>query len=209
MSRSILTFVAAAVVTVLLAACGLLDDVDRSGLEDRRSSFDIEGYVRDETGEPLEDVKMSRGRDGYGHVMTDDYGHYAFTNNNRGWDYSVTPSKPEWVFEPELRNFKDLDRDHKDQDFVGYPILRFEIAGQIIDANYQPAADVPITVEYGDTSFTVRTNDFGFYRAEGIPGRQDCCLTPKRIGCSFEPFQRCYEFMDDSHYQQDFIITCE
>jgi hypothetical protein len=158
--------------------CGLLDDVDRSGLEDRRSSFTIKGTVKDESGSPLEGVKVSRSGAGY-------------------------------VFEPEFRRYKDIDKDHSDQDFTGYPILRFEIAGKVTDAGYNPVADVRITVEYGDTSYVITTNDYGFYRAEGLPGRQDYCLTPRRPACIFEPSQRCYEFLDQSHYDQDFIVTCE
>ena len=206
MRRTYLILAVALTVTAFLMACGLMDDPQRYDYEEAtRTKFDIEGHVLDKEGEPIVGVKMERGGHGAGYVETDMRGYYCLPNNTRGSDYTVTPILDPLVFEPEIRCYNNIDREHKDQNFIGKLILRFYIAGHIFNKYNDPIPGVVISIAHDGEHSVVSTDATGRYVITGIIEGTHVCLTPTKAGYTFDPAERCYENLDMNYTGQDFF----
>jgi hypothetical protein len=168
----------------------------------------VSGYVYDEDGNPLRDVRIERSGSGAGYVKTDKNGHYALYGNVLWWRYCFTPSKPRYAFEPENRCYKKIDACYTDQNFVAALVESFDISGYIIDQHALPVQDVLVDLE-GGAGGRVRTNTQGYYLFVDVVNRQDYCMIPTKDGCTFEPTQICIENLSGDSHSQNFFATCE
>jgi hypothetical protein len=208
MQKTYLTLAVALTLITFAMACGMMDDPQRYDYEEAtRTKFDIEGYALDTEGEPIVGAKIERGGHGAGWVETDMRGYYCLPNNNRGSDYTVTPILDPLAFEPEIRCYNNIDRDHKDQNFIGKLILRFYITGTIFNIYSDPIAGVVIDILHDGEHSVVSTDASGNYVIAGIVEGTDVCLTPIKPGYTFEPTDRCYEDLDKSYPGQDFLAV--
>ena len=69
-----------------------------------------------------------------GTVVADENGFYSFTINSVG-DYSLTPSKQHYIFNPQQQTFNHLG-DNQKADFSG-ALLQYAISGRVTEGGVQ------------------------------------------------------------------------
>ncbi|MBA3065417.1 T9SS type A sorting domain-containing protein, partial [bacterium] len=86
-------------------------------------SYSISGNIKDSEEIGISGVIISC--TGAGDYTTTSSGYYEFTNLASG-NYTVTPSKSDWVFTPLSKNYFSLSSNQSSQNFTGYEITMQE-----------------------------------------------------------------------------------
>ena len=79
----------------------------------------ISGQVTNSQSQPLSSVTMTLSGSQSGQTSTNGSGQYSFTNLPSGGNYTVTPSLPDYVFDPSSRTFNNISGNKTLQDFTG------------------------------------------------------------------------------------------
>ena len=197
--RFLLLVVAAAI--ILTTSCLFDSDED---------VFGIDGYVRDQGGQPVEGVLIRKTGSESGSTYTRSNGYYWLPVN--GWSEEVTLAafRPGWAFCPGLREFKDLGARHHDQDFTGFFGGEVVIDGFVLDSGGNPVEGIKVVnhepgILVGLTSVT---NYLGYYRFGNVIAGYSYKFVPERAGCIFSPSERLYVFPARNYLHQDFVISC-
>jgi hypothetical protein len=166
----------------------------------------ISGHVETEAGKPLGQVRITI-KAGSHRVFgeTDDNGNYSVTGAVMTRDYTVTPSKGPWEFDPPEHRVQDITSNVGGNNFVAAHIDSFDISGQVVDM-HGPLANVVVLLT-GHASKSVRTNPHGFFAFYGLRGREDYTIFPSKTGYTFEPVERAYTYLDSTHDNEDFLGT--
>lgn len=151
-----------------------------------RRLFTISGQVTDTNGNPLANTTIGFRRDNttLTSVTTDGQGRYTrgelLDNNN----YTVTPFRTNYTFNPAERSYPNLSA-NQTADFVGTPPVI--ISGRITKPDLTALAFAQITLNCtGVGNQFLQTNQTGNYSVE-IPSGRSCTLTPTFTGYRFEP----------------------
>lgn len=137
----------------------------------------IEGYVRDEEGNPLEGIKVELSGhnrlegDVSNSCITDKGGYYSFGNLYSG-DYTVKPSFIGWEFRPNQRRYPFLLSNEFDQNFIA----RFLEGIWKLQAYPSPVMDGKLTVKFY-LSYTNPDIRISFYDITGRLIRE--AMTPE------------------------------
>lgn len=142
------------------------------GNEVRRGSpphYDISGYVEESDGTPIEGVLMTLAGDASGSTNTNSSGYYEFLNLAGDKNYTVTPSKAGWSFDPPSIFYTPLNADQTGQNYTGTPTTTIiTLSGPTQTEDCAIGNDVYSTLNAGGS-----TTDFavGSYGTWGIKGR--------------------------------------
>jgi hypothetical protein len=156
-------------------------------------TFIISGYAVDsEMLTPLEGVLLSPDNDGGpytskyyggGHDTTDANGYYEVLVDYN-WSGKVMPSKYAYGFEPNSRNYVDVNEDYTaDQDYTG-TLLTYRITGYIKNECNVPIEDVVVSTDTVGGQGTTDAN--GFYEV-WVDYNWSGTVTPSKAHYTFGP----------------------
>jgi hypothetical protein len=92
-------------------------------------------------------------------ATTDASGNYSFPNLAAGFDYTVVPAKPDYIFKPRARTVEHLDADA----FAGFrAVLRIVLGGRVTDAGGRGVFGVHVSLD-GTQQATTMTRPDGTY----------------------------------------------
>lgn len=122
-------------------------------------------------------------------VTTDGNGSYLMTNIIEG-DYTVTPTKDEWRFDPTSRDISPGPDDAAGVNFTG-TLITHAISGRVVNRAGDGVAGVSIS--YGTDSVT--TEDDGTFLIDNLR-RGEYTLTPSKQYFHFDPVNRVVAVVD-------------
>jgi hypothetical protein len=111
------------------------------------TAYSISGYVRQSDYTPIVDVMMILTGDISDTAYTSDIGYYEFVNLPSG-NYTVTPTKNGWTFEPACIEYVSLGANQTSQNYTGTPIPAVRL--WIPDTSGTPGDTVIIPINVGD-----------------------------------------------------------
>ncbi len=139
-------------------------------------NFGISGTITDENQLPADGVTVSLSGTVDNVTLTDADGKYSFEQLPSGGSYVVAPSVEGSVFFPNYVPIDSLQNNLTAVDFEKVPFSQgpFSIGGRLTDTNGQGLTNV-LVVLTGDSASALRTaksNPFGYYRFDNVPGSQ-------------------------------------
>jgi hypothetical protein len=148
------------------------------------SEYKIGGRVSKADGTGVAGVALALAGSQSATATTDALGNYSFANVARGGDYTVTPSKTDYTFNPTQRAFNALGANQA-ADFTATPGTH-ATTGHITDPAGKALAGALVTLS-GSRSATATTDAVGDYSFTGLPSDGSYTLTPTRAGYIFTP----------------------
>ena len=155
----------------------------------------ISGRVTGVGGNGLSNVKMSLTGSIKMAVMTDANGDYSFPFLKPSGNFTVTPTKNFFTFEPVNQTFNNLTTDQT-ADFVG-TIPNVFINGTVKNANNAGVSGVTVTLS-GDQSGSVVTDTSGFFNFPNLPSGNNYTITPTRGSDVFDPVSKTFFGISDN-----------
>lgn len=155
-----------------------------------QSAYTISGRVTDTNGNGVSGVLLTLSGNGSLNATSDANGNYAFASVGAGGNYTLTPYKANFNFEPRSYNFYTLSSSQT-ANFTGTPLL-YMISGRATDVNGNGISDVTITSSNSGTgqSGTAQTDANGNYTFSN--SIQANTVTASKAGYSFDPtFVKC------------------
>lgn len=181
-------------------------DVEYSFETEHPDTYVISGDILTAAGDPVAGVTVTiTGTDFLGGDVnrtekSDGNGSYLVRNIIEG-NYTVTPTKDEWTFEPVEAGSQDVvigPDDAVGVDFIG-ELITHDISGRVTDRSGNGVEGV--TIQYGTDSVTTAAD--GTYAIEGL--RQgEYTLTPSKEYYHFDPVNRVVEIVNADLIGQDF-----
>jgi hypothetical protein len=147
----------------------------------------ISGGISGNTGVPLINVRVQLSGTQTGTTITDSSGNYTFSNLPGGGSYTVTPSLPNFDFNPPNRSYTNLTANQTGQDFTGTK-TRFSISGQVVTPNGNSIAPQPgVIITLSGTAGRSTTTDANskFIFNDLLAGNYT--VTPNKEGFVFAP----------------------
>lgn len=151
------------------------------------SPVSISGSITGSTGAPLINVRVQLSGTQNASTITDSNGNYRFSNLPGGGNFTVTPSLPNFDFNPPNRSYTNLTANQIGQNFTGTK-TRFSISGQVVTPNGAstvPQSGVIITLS-GTAGRTATTDANGFYIFNDLLAG-NYTVTPNKEGFIFAP----------------------
>lgn len=144
----------------------------------------LSGIIFDSTERGLGGVTVSLTGTQQAFTTTDNNGNYFFTVLSGG-TYTVTPSKINFLFQPQNLFFEGLTSSVVDADFFG-SFLSFSLSGRVTDSNGNGIPAVTMTLA-GAGAQTQPTDANGGYSFPQVPAGGTYVLTPTKFGLDFAP----------------------
>ena len=124
-------------------------------------------------------------------TTTDNLGNYKFLNLPAGGNFTVKPTKANYIFTPATKSFTALSAD---QTFnFAATVKTYSIKGKItVGATTTTLAGVSVKLT-GGTGFTPRTVTTlgdGLYSFTGVPGSGNYTVMPSKVGYAFTPVSK-------------------
>jgi len=176
------------------------------------TTFKISGFaVEQDNITPISDVNVIAqngggpwtSRYGGGSWLTDSNGYYEVRVDSN-WSGKVTPDKSAYVFEPNSRNYQDVNQDYDvDQNYIGIE-LGYKISGFVKNECNAPIVGVEIDVNDGGSDDA--TDSAGYYEIWVFSGWSGF-VTPARLHHTFDPNLRNYTDVMDDQPDQNFIAN--
>lgn len=170
---------------------GFADDDDKK----------ISGYVRTSSDNEISGVTITFSN-GEGSTTTDSSGYYS-RKVEEDWSGTVTPSKVGYNFDPAYRNYNEVEKNQKKQDYTGIVQTR-AISGYIRTLSGNGFSGVTVTFNNGGGTET--TDSSGYYNRKVTYGWSGT-VTPSKDGYSFVPESRSYVNVTFNQSNQDHIGT--
>ncbi|MBD0369957.1 MAG: SBBP repeat-containing protein, partial [Pyrinomonadaceae bacterium] len=149
--------------------------------------YTFSGQVIDGTGAGLGGVLMTLGGSMQGSVLTDANGNFTIGNLFAGGNYTITPSKSGYFFNPSRVSLNNLSG-NRTRTFVGttHP---YSIIGQIKDAGNNGLSSVTVTLSRagGSETLVTLTDANGNYAFGNVAGEATYTVTPSKAGFTFSP----------------------
>jgi lysophospholipase L1-like esterase len=173
-------------------------------------TFKISGFaVEQDNITPISDVNVTAqnsggpwtSRYGGGSWLTDSNGYYeVWVDSN--WSGKVTPQKDAYLFEPNSRNYQDVNQDYAvDQNYTGDE-LGYKISGFFRNECDAPIEGVEVDANNGGSEDT--TDSAGYYEIWVYSGWSGT-VTPARQHYTFDPNFRSYIDVMADQPDQNFI----
>jgi hypothetical protein len=122
-------------------------------------------------------------------VKTASDGAYSFTDVPTPGNYTLTPSKPSYIFTPKQLLLDYVTANQTDKNFVA--ILKFYTISGVIKYGANPLAGVKLTLASptpaGFTARTTTTSSTGAYSFTSVPASRNYTVTPTKAGFQFNP----------------------
>lgn len=132
---------------------------------------------------PLAGVTVTLSGSANGTAVTDNAGAYSFTLE-RGGNYTFTPAKAHYTFEPASRSVTDLRADTQ-LDFGG-TVAKHSISGRVVSRMSQSIAGVVMTLSGSATGTAITAAD-GSYAFTDLDGGGNYTITGAKDGYGFAP----------------------
>ncbi|HEV7889807.1 MAG TPA: carboxypeptidase regulatory-like domain-containing protein [Pyrinomonadaceae bacterium] len=165
--------------------------------------FVVSGRVTDDTGAALAGATLKLTGSQAATTTSDAQGNYSFTGVGAGGNYTVTPSKTDYVFAPVASGLTNLSADSR-ADFKGTPTIR-SISGVIVGTNNAPLQGVTVSLT-GSQTATATTAPDGSYRFDRLPAGGSYVVKPKLFGHVFTPDTRGFSNLS-ADVRGDFVGT--
>jgi hypothetical protein len=163
----------------------------------------ISGYVRTSSDNEISGVTITLSN-GEGSTTTDSSGYYS-QKVEEDWSGTVTPSKVGYNFDPAYRNYDEVEKNQKNQNYTGTQAQpNRTISGYVRTSSGNAFSGVTITFDNGGGTDT--TNSSGRYSREVTYGWSGT-VTPSKDGYSFSPISRRYVNVIFNQSNQDYIGT--
>ncbi len=134
--------------------------------------FEISGRVTDANGAAVAGLTMEIDGSAGGSAVTDANGDYVFTDLPADGSYSVTPLGNGFSYSPASQTVDALTSNAVGLDFtqLAPTAAAVSVGGRVLTPNGTGLKNVFVTITGGNLPrpLTFRTNDFGYYRFEGI-----------------------------------------
>ncbi|HEY6187686.1 MAG TPA: carboxypeptidase regulatory-like domain-containing protein [Pyrinomonadaceae bacterium] len=167
--------------------------VAKIGAATTGQTYRIKGRVTDTSGNGLARMRVVLGGSPGGTQFTDASGNYSFGSLTPGGNYSVTPSNPYYDFNPQSRDFNNLNADQT-ADFSA-TVKRYSISGVVKDINGKPIEGVTVTLG-GAQSATAQTDANGSYAFSELSAVGGYTVTPSKTNYIFNPFRQAFTALE-------------
>jgi len=166
----------------------------------------IKGYIRDTNGIGIDAVTVSLTGDQVLTTYTNSTGYYEFLNITANRNYTVTPTKSGYTFNPVNRNYYPITSDQIDQNFTGtVATVTYFIKGYVLDISSSGVSNVRVTLS-GANSGDYITGATGYYEFSGLAAG-NYTVTPTKSGCTFTPVNRTYSPLSSDQNNQNFTLN--
>ena len=162
------------------------------------TNYSISGQV---TGDIKEGVTITLSGDASQTTTTNSMGIYSLTGLMSG-NYTVTPSKTGYAFDPPSRAVTISALNQNNQDFVATVAGNYSISGTVSGA-VQEGVTMALS---GTASKTTTTDSDGFYSFTGLINGT-YTVTPSKSGYTFEPTSRSVTISGGSVVGKDFVAS--
>jgi hypothetical protein len=145
--------------------------------------YDISGRVVDAGGNSLAGVNVALGGAQSGSTTTDANGNFVFASLPAGGNYTITPAKQFYVFNPASQSFNNLSGSQT-ANFTG-TLLTYSITGRVTEGS---AGVAGVTIALGGSqSGSLQTDAAGYYTFTGLPAGGNYTITPSHPFFTFLP----------------------
>jgi inhibitor of cysteine peptidase len=145
--------------------------------------YDLAGRVVDAVGTSLAGVSVTLSGAQSGTTTTDANGNYLFASLPAGGNYTLTPTKQFYVFNPVNQAFNNLGG-NQIANFSG-TLLTYSITGRVTEGS-AGVAGVSITLG-GSQSGSLQTDAAGYFTFNGLPAGGNYTITPTHAFFTFLP----------------------
>ena len=207
--RTSLLILAAALV---LSGCLFDSDGNKDG-----SSLEIDGYVRDDIGGPIEGVKIRAYLDeketmkpvASCSTTTSARGYYSIPFGASVKSLDIWPSKDLCVFTPFHISYLNPGKSLHNENFLGFCGSMQQIDGHVRTPEQEPVRGVALMIrdDLNLWNTTVFTNQDGYYIISSIVPTHTYTVKPSFAGYHFSPSERVYEDLGQDFTDQDFVAT--
>src|SRR5205814_1925647 len=148
----------------------------------------ISGRVTDANGVPQSGVQITLSGARQAAYVTSSDGLYAFTNLQRGGNYTVSAAKVGFTFSPPAQTFNNLTTDEAAGFTLATATTPFHTIGGRVAEGGVGLAGINVTLTGAQNSFTVTAGD-GSYSFT-VPEGGSYTLTPALLGFTFSPAEQ-------------------
>jgi len=164
-------------------------------------AWSVSGTVTETTsGDGIPDVTLTLSPGVGLEATTDNDGDYVIHDVPAG-DYTLTPSKADYVFDPSSRNVSVVDADITGQDFTGEIPPKYSVSGHVEKDTGGGLAGVTLSLGGSLEDTTDGSGDFTI--ADVPPGSYT--LIPNMYGYTFTPSSRSVDVVDSDVTDQNFV----
>lgn len=164
--------------------------------------YSLSGRVVNEAGSPVTGASIRLSGSQTLTATTDNDGRYSFTNLRADGNYTVTPSRTYYTFNPGFHTFSTL-AGNSTADFVG-AISRYSISGRIINSFGTGVGNVRVELR-GSNLTTTDAN--GIYTFENVLAGGNYEITPINAAYYFSPAVQYIYSLDRSYSSQLFTAN--
>lgn len=151
------------------------------------ATYTINGRVTEGSGNGIGGVTISLSGSQTSSIQTDSGGNYSFANLSTG-NYTITPSRANYTFNPGSQTFNSLSSNQA-ANFTGTP-MTFSIAGLVTIGNVG-LGGVRVALG-GSQSQTTTTDAGGTYLFTNVLAGGDYTITPSKTNYTFTPQNRIF-----------------
>lgn len=163
----------------------------------------LSGRVTNDAGSPVTGVSVRLSGSQTLTVSTDSDGRYSFPNLRADGNYTVTPSRIYYTFNPGFRTFNTLTG-NETADFVG-AVSRYSISGRVINSFGTGVSGV--RVELRGSNLAVTTDANGIYSFENLLAGSNYEVTPISPAYNFSPGAQYIYSLDRNYSNQLFTAA--
>lgn len=145
----------------------------------------ISGMVRDNRGQPIQDIVISVDGSRRAATLTGADGGFSVLVP-KGGSYIVMPSSTGVLFAPGSLSFQGVSANISGVNFIATRVRTFKVAGHVADARGGPLTDVIIRVSDSPQILTI-TGPGGLFSFDYLSGGASYVLTPTKAGFTFNP----------------------
>lgn len=165
--------------------------------------YSLSGRVVNDAGSPITGVSVRLSGQQTLTAITDNNGVYSFTNLRADGNYTVTPSRSFYTFNPGFRTFNTLAADTA-ADFVG-TISRYSISGRVINSFGTGVSGVRVELRGSNLATTTDAN--GIYSFENVLAGSNYEVTPVSSAYFFSPNSQFIYSLDRNYSNQLFTAS--
>jgi len=165
----------------------------------------ISGYVYNNSSAGVNGAIVNLTGSNTGSYTTGSSGFYTFSVSTGG-NYTVTPSKTDWVINPVKKTYTNLISGQSSQNFFGaYTGSGYNISGTVISSTGSAMSGVTVALS-GSGTGSVTTDAAGAYQFSSLnPGNY--VVAPSKTGVTFSPASNSYTSLGDNQTAQNFTGT--
>ncbi len=177
---------------------------DQTGLDftGKLNIYTVTGTVVDASATPLAGVNVHLSGSATLDVLTDAAGNYSFAGLTHGGNFTVTPSKTGYGFNPTSRTVNNLQGDQTGLDFTG-TLNTYTLSGRVTNESAQPLVGVNVHLSGAATSDTT-TDAAGNYSFGGLQHGGNFTVTPSLTNYGFTPPNRTFSNLQSDQTGLDF-----